>query len=129
MNRYPKKNNTGGFTLIEVLMVMAVLAIGILAVMTMQISAAKSNSSARRITDSSNYMADEFERLMLLDYDDGVAAYPADRPDWAPAYPYTVVNAVAAGPIPNTQQVDITVGLEGPFGNPLTVTYYKADPF
>ena len=127
MNRHHKINNSKGFTLIEVLMVMAILAIGILAVMTMQISAANSNSNARRMTDGGNYLADEFERLMLVDYDDAIATYPA-RANWNPAPPYTIANAVSAGPIPNTIQVDITAGL-GPMGRPLNITYYKADPF
>jgi prepilin-type N-terminal cleavage/methylation domain-containing protein len=126
MNIFQKNNDDNGFTLIEVLMVMAILSIGILAVMTMQITAAKSNSNARRMTDGSNYMASEFERLMLQNYDDTIVAYPAAAR--VPDPPYTVANAAAAGPIPNTQQVDITVG-EGPLGNPLTITYYKADPF
>jgi prepilin-type N-terminal cleavage/methylation domain-containing protein len=127
MNRHPKINTTNGFTLIEVLAVMAILAIGILAVMTMQISATNSNANARRMTDGGNYLADEFERLMLQDYDDAIASYPA-RANWNPAPPYTVANAVSAGPIPNTIEVDITIGL-GPMGRPLTITYYKADPF
>ena len=122
---YQKNNDEGGFTLVEVLMVMAVLAIGILGVMTMQISAANNNSSARRTTDGGNYMASEFEWQMLQDFDGAAAAYPVGA---NPAAPYTVANAVAAGPIPNTQQVDITVTL-GPAGRPITITYYKADPF
>jgi prepilin-type N-terminal cleavage/methylation domain-containing protein len=129
MNIFQKNNDDNGFTLIEVLMVMAILSIGILAVMTMQITAAKSNSNARRITDSSNYMASEFESLMLEDYDtnydDVNKVYPVST---VPEPPYAVSNAVTGGPIPNTRQVDITVGA-GPLGNPLTITYYKADPF
>ena len=119
--------NNQGFTIIEVLAVMGILAIGILAVMTMQLTATNSNTNARRTTDGGNYMADEFERVMLLDYDDAIAAYPA-RGNWNPEPPYTVANAVSGGPIPNTIQVDITIGL-GPFGEDLTVTYFKADPF
>jgi prepilin-type N-terminal cleavage/methylation domain-containing protein len=126
MNIFQKNNDDNGFTLIEVLMVMAVLSIGILAVMTMQITAAKSNSSARRLTDGSNYLASEFEWLMLQDYDDTIGAYP--DPPFGIAPPYTVTNTVVDGPIDNTLQVDITVGA-GPLGNPLTITYYKADPF
>ena len=126
MKKHHRMNNQG-FTIIEVLAVMAILAIGILAVMTMQITAANSNTNARRVTDGSNYMADEFERIMLLDYDDAIAADPA-RGNWNPEPPYTVANATTAGPIPNTIQVDITVGL-GPMGEDLTVTYFKADPF
>ena len=126
MNRDHKLNNIRGFTLIEVLMVMAILSIGILAVMTMQISATSSNANARRMTDGGNYMASEFEWLMLQDYDDTLAAYPTGA---NPNAPYTVANAVAgAAPIPNTQQIDITVGL-GPLGEDLTITYYKSDPF
>lgn len=125
MNRDHQRNNVRGFTLIEVLMVMAILSIGILAVMTMQISATSSNANARRMTDGGNYMASEFEWLMLQDYDDTLAAYPTGA---NPNAPYTVVNAAAAGPIPNTQQVGITVGL-GPLGEDLTITYYKSDPF
>jgi prepilin-type N-terminal cleavage/methylation domain-containing protein len=127
MNINQKNNDDNGFTIIEVLMVMAVLAIGILAVMTMQITAAKSNSNARRMTDGANYLASEFELLMLEDYgdDDDFTAYATGS---APVAPYTAANVVSDGPIPNTKQIDITVGA-GPLGNPLTVTYYKADPF
>lgn len=127
MNRHPKISNANGFTIIEVLAVMGILAIGILAVMTMQITATNSNSNARRMTEGGNYLADEFERIMLLDYDDAIAAYPA-RGNWNPEPPYTVANTVSGGPIDNTIQVDITIGL-GPFGEDLTITYYKADPF
>lgn len=125
MNIYQNKNNDSGFTLIEVLMVMVILAIGILAAMTMQINAAKSNSNARRMTDGSNYMASKFEWLMLQDYDDAIAAYNLGLD---PEPPYAATNVVSAGPIPNTQQVDITVSL-GPSGRDLNITYYKADPF
>ena len=128
MNIQHKINNANGFTIIEVLAVLGILSIGILAVMTMQITATNSNTSARRTTEGGNYLADEFERIMLLNYDDAIAAYPPRGNNWAPEPPYTVANAVSAGPIDNTIQVDITVGL-GPFGEDLTITYYKADPF
>ena len=97
---YQKNNDEGGFTLVEVLMVMAILAIGILGVMTMQIRATKNNASARRTTDGGNYMASEFEWQMLQDYDGAAAAYPVGA---NPDAPYTVANAVVAVPIPNTQ--------------------------
>ena len=125
MNRHHKNHNSEGFTILEVLIVIAVLAIGILGVMTMQISAANSNTAARRLTDGTNYMTSAFEWLLLQDYDDAAATYDMG-PD--PDPPYTAANAVAAGPIPNTQQVDVTVTL-GPAGRTLNVTYYKADPF
>ena len=127
MNRHPKINTTKGFTLIEVLVVMAILSIGILAVMTMQITATSSNTNARRMTDGGNYLASEFEWLMLQDYgdDDDFTAYATGS---NPVAPYTIANVVSDGPIPNTKRIDITAGL-GPMGRPLTITYYKADPF
>ena len=126
MNRHIHKDNDGGFTIIEVLLVMAILAIGIMAVMTMQITATNSNSNAKRITEGTNYMASEFEWLMLQDYDDAVftvGVNPTRNEDR-----YTVEHSVAAGPISNTKQVDITVTL-GPSGRTVNVTYYKADTF
>ena len=125
MNKLHSHNNSEGFTILEVLIVIAVLAIGILGVMTMQISATNSNANARRMTDGANYLSSAFEWMMLQDYDDAAANYDMG-PD--PDPPYTAQNVVAAGPIPNTQQVDVTVNL-GPMGRPLTATYYKADPF
>lgn len=125
MHIHQKTSNAGGFTLIEVLMVMAVLAIGILAVMTMQITAANSNTRARRLTDGSNYMTSAFEWVMLQDYDAAAASYNMGP---APQAPYTARNDVVGNPIPNTQQVDLTVTL-GPSGRTLNITYYKADPF
>ena len=125
MHTRQKTSHADGFTLIEVLMVMAVLAIGILAVMTMQLSAASSNTTARKLTDGSNYMTSAFEWMMLQDYDAAAANYNMGP---APQAPYTAQNVVAGNPIPNTQQVDLTVTL-GPSGRTLNITYYKADPF
>ena len=46
-----KKSDSRGFTLIEVLMAMAIFSIGILAVGTMQIHSANSNTGARIHTE------------------------------------------------------------------------------
>ena len=126
MDREQILNSNSGFTLVEVLLVMAILAIGIMAVMTMQVTATNSNSSAKRLTESTNFMASEFETLMLRDYDDAtliVGANPT-RAD----HGYTVAHSVADGPIPNTKQVDISITM-GLTGRTVDITYYKADTF
>jgi prepilin-type N-terminal cleavage/methylation domain-containing protein len=59
-----------GFTLIEVLIAMAIFAIGILAVTTMQMRSINQNASARMQTEATNLAADWMEQLMALPYDD-----------------------------------------------------------
>ena len=57
-----------GFTLMEVLIGLAIFSIGILAVTAMQISATNSNSSAGRVTSNITWAFDRVEELMALPY-------------------------------------------------------------
>jgi type IV pilus assembly protein PilV len=68
------KYNNQGFTLIEVLIALAVFAIGILGVFTLQITAIKGNASARGVTE--NYLSgmDKVEELMARSFDDPLLA-------------------------------------------------------
>lgn len=59
-----------GFTLIEVLIAVAIFTVGILAVNAMQISALKGNSTAYGISESTYWAASRLETLLGLDYDD-----------------------------------------------------------
>jgi len=59
-----------GFTLIEVLIGLAIFSIGILGVAAMQISATNGNSSAGRITSNITWAFDRVEELMALPYTD-----------------------------------------------------------
>ncbi len=63
-----KSTGNKGFTLIEILIAMAVFAIGILAVGSMQISAIDNNASARTRSEATVLAADKFEDLMSLNY-------------------------------------------------------------
>ena len=62
--------NNRGFTLIEVLIALAVFAIGILGVFTLQMTAINGNASARGVTE--NYLSgmDKVEELMVRPFDD-----------------------------------------------------------
>jgi type IV pilus assembly protein PilV len=62
------KENDHGFSLIEVLIAMAIFSIGILGVATMQISSVKGNAGARRVTDIATWGSDKIEELMSLPY-------------------------------------------------------------
>jgi prepilin-type N-terminal cleavage/methylation domain-containing protein len=68
---YVKKINCSpaGYSLIEVLIAMAIFAIGILAVFSMQIQATNSNALAKGITETNTAAADKVEELLALAYD------------------------------------------------------------
>jgi len=53
-----------GFTLLEVIIAMAILSIGLLAIGYMQITAIDSNSTANRITEGTSLAQDKMEELI-----------------------------------------------------------------
>ena len=57
-----------GFTLIEVMIAMAVLSIGIFALYSMQIKAIQGNATAKIITQTSNGIRSSVEELLNKDY-------------------------------------------------------------
>lgn len=69
-----KIRNPGGFTILEVLIAMAIFAVGILGVAKMQLSAVSGNSSARGMTEAATVGQQQIERLMALPYDDPLLA-------------------------------------------------------
>ncbi len=71
MKNFKKKiNNSKGFTLMEVLIALAIFAIGILGVAKMQLSAISGNSSSRGVTEAATIGQQQLEMLMSLPYDD-----------------------------------------------------------
>jgi len=78
-----------GFTLIEVLIVMAIFSIGILAVAAMQMTSTKGNASARRMTEATALAENQIENLMQLAYDHA-DLNPLNNPHGGPQGPYTV---------------------------------------
>ena len=63
-----KISNSKGFTLIEVLVAMAIFSIGILAIGSMQLAATKGSSSARLSTEAVTIAQARAEMLILLPY-------------------------------------------------------------
>jgi type IV pilus assembly protein PilV len=59
----------GGFTLIEVLIAVAIFAIGILAVASLQIKSINSNAAARMQSEATVAAVDCMERLLSLPYE------------------------------------------------------------
>lgn len=74
-----KISDSNGFTLIEVLVAMAIFSIGILAVASMQLAGTKGSSSARFSTEAAVLAQGQMESLIALEYDP-----TAPVPEFAP---------------------------------------------
>jgi prepilin-type N-terminal cleavage/methylation domain-containing protein len=124
-----KLNETQGFTLVEIMIAMAIFLIGFLAVGSMQISAVNGNASARMRTSASILAGDIIEQLMRCPYES--SACSIIRPDYSHIDPlgfgdhgpfdddpdgdgpdgaYQVRWTVANGPEPNSKTIDVIVG-------------------
>jgi len=68
-----------GFTLMEVMIALAIFAIGILAVSAMQITAINQNSGSRMQTEATAVAEQLMERLMALPYDHDMLSADANR--------------------------------------------------
>lgn len=53
-----------GFTLLEVMIAVVILAVGLLALATMQITAVRDNSGSYFVTDGKNWATDRFETIL-----------------------------------------------------------------
>ena len=142
-NKDEKNNKQIGYTLIEVLMAMAIFSIGILGVGTMQLKYTDGNTSARIRTEASIWGQDLVETLMQKSYSDALLTPGAHPP---PVIPGTVsgnyqmqwtvwddAGAVAGAitqsingttPSPNTKIVEVTITGRG--NKSSTVVFVKA---
>lgn len=73
-NKFKHSHKEHGFTLIEVLIALAVFSIGILAVGSMQLRSTGGNTKARILTEASIWAQDRVETLMSRPYDDPTLA-------------------------------------------------------
>lgn len=124
-NRY--EQHEAGFTLLEILIAVAILSVGILGLINMQISSIQGNDRALELSEASTEGATNLESLMGLAYDDsGMAGGATGNTTQGN---YTISWAVADNtPIPNVKQITMTVSWTADDGSTktFTTTYYKA---
>ncbi len=121
-----EKRGHRGFTLIEVLIAMAIFSIGILAVGTLQITSTNSNASARIQTEEYTWIVDQIERLTALDYEHGDLD-PDDPPEPVLQGPYTVSwTVVDDAPVEGAKRITVEEDGSHRRARPITIEFIKA---
>lgn len=122
-----KNSRPGGFTLIEVLIALTILAVGFLAVAKMQITGLVGNRHAMELTEGVTWAQDRIEVLMGLPFNDPDLADttgldPPLRTDPNPPAGFTVTWTVTPDqPIAGAKQIALTTNWTDRFGNAKTV--------
>ena len=124
--RVPKKEK--GFTLIDVLFAIAILAFGLLAVAKMQGSAIQGNFFAGGKTEAVTLAQDRMERLLALQYGNSLLDPGVDLPDPFSPSPvgYAIVYDVDNVTLTNAKIITLTVTprIKG-VGQPIQLTCVK----
>jgi prepilin-type N-terminal cleavage/methylation domain-containing protein len=115
-----KESNNKGFTLVEVMIGMAIFIIGYLAVASMQMVAIKGDTSARKTTEAATLAADQLETLMVFPYENIDSGGPVTQGA------YTISWQVANDtPLPNTKTITVTVSWQQGGPRNFEATYVK----
>ena len=102
-----------GFSLIEVLIALSILAVGLLAIASMQIRAIQVNGSAGSMTEGTAYAQGKMEELLALPYDDTTNAN--DPLDDTTAIGTVTTRSVASADLPaGISQINWTVDTDTP---------------
>jgi type IV pilus modification protein PilV len=122
LTKLPAPRARGGFTLVEVMLAVVLLAIGVLAMLALQMNAMRGSQLGRHYTDASQVARDEMERLLQLDWDAadlGLTAWTAPtnetrevQIDGEPntvEQTYQVSRRVSAGPDADVRMIDVRV--------------------
>ena len=110
--RTKNKDNQEGFTLIEVLIAMAIFAVGILALAGLQVTYIGGNASAQMQTEATALGAQVIEHLKSLPFDAAELDSTANphQPPADASRPYDVRWTVADNtPVNNAKTIDVTV--------------------
>jgi type IV pilus assembly protein PilV len=115
--------NDAGFTIIEVVVAISILAVGLLGVAAMQTSAIQVNSAAGRISTRINWAQDKMEELKAMPFSDPwleAAGNPSGVDSAGNTHQETTSDGYAVrwdiadnNPVPNTKRIVVTVTGKG----------------
>lgn len=126
------KTNQRGFTLLEVLVAVSILAFGILAVGSMQVASIRQNGYANQVTEASVLARDRMEKLMGLPYAN-IGLNAGAHQDSNPPSGYTITWQISDGcpsgctTPANTKLMTVTVANAGLNRN-IVLTNIKPGP-
>ncbi|MHC4761706.1 MAG: type IV pilus modification PilV family protein [Planctomycetota bacterium] len=119
-----KQMTNEGFTLVEVMIGMAIFLIGFLAVGSMQIAAINGNADAREATEAATRATDQLETLIALPFESIV---DGDSVDGAVSWEVLDGTPALNTPLPDTKTITVTVTWEQRGPRSFEVTYMKAN--
>ena len=120
-----KNNKNQGFTLIEVLIAMAIFAVGFLALATLQIKSIKQNASAKMYTEATTMAVESLERLISLPYDHS-DLNQGNNPHSMTTGGYTIEwNVQDDIPVTATKTIVINVTGANRYAKPITIHFVK----
>ena len=123
------KKKTQGYTLIEVLIAMAIFAIGFLALASIQIKSITQNASAKMYTEATTMAVESLERLIALPYDHS-DLNQGDNPHSMTTGGYSIEWNVQDN-IPVTAAKTIVINVTGanPYAKPISIRFVKGQSF
>ena len=99
-----------GFTMVEVMVALGILAFGILAVASMQTSSLSGTRTAHCVTEATTVAMDKVEDLMMLAYTDADLTNGAHGPEYDTTNRYRIDWTVTDDiPVDSTKTIDVTV--------------------
>lgn len=114
-----------GFTLIEVMMALALFSIGITAVLTLQVSAVKTNLSSYYLQSANNALNNRIEQIYDEDYSK-TATDESGVPDISNPLFLTSCKVTENSPEPDIKKIDIKVDwTRGSKKHHIDYTFYK----
>jgi type IV pilus assembly protein PilV len=121
-----RKADDGGFTLIEVLLALAIFSIGILAIAGIQVRSINQNAAARLQSEETTVAADWLERLMKLPYDHDMLE-TSGNPHHLDEGPYRISWSVAEDdPINDVKTISLSVTSGNRNGKRVRLNFMKA---
>jgi type IV pilus assembly protein PilV len=104
-----RKRHEQGFTLLEIMIALSILAIGLLAVASLQMTSIRGNAFASGVTEGTTLATDRIEKLLALPYTDA-ALSAGDHTDSDPPSGYAVNWQVTDDvPLNNTKTIELIV--------------------
>jgi prepilin-type N-terminal cleavage/methylation domain-containing protein len=122
-----KQMTNEGFTLVEVMIGMAIFLIGFLAVGSMQIAAINGNAGAREATEAATRATYQLETLIALPYESIVAGGPVTYGAYTVSWDVVNGSPLLSTPLPDTKTITVTVDWQQRGPRSFVVTYMKAD--